>query len=38
MIYNDYHLLDAHSQEPGAINNAFRTGVTWVLGDNPTVG
>ena len=38
MIYNDYHLLDAHSQDPGAINNAFRTGETWVLGDNPTVG
>lgn len=30
--------LDAHAQEPGAVNNAFRTGETWVLGDNPTIG
>ena len=30
--------LDAHAQEPRAVRNAFRTGETWVLGDNPAVG
>lgn len=30
--------LDEHSQLPEAVNNAFRTGETWVLGDNPAVG
>lgn len=30
--------LDAHAQEPQAVNNSFRTGETWVLGDSPAVG
>ena len=30
--------LDEHSAEPAAVNNAFRTGETWVLGDSPAVG
>ena len=30
--------LDEHSHEEGPRKNAFRTGETWVLGDNPAVG
>lgn len=30
--------LNAHAQEPGPRKSAFRTGETWVLGDNPAVG
>lgn len=30
--------LDAHSQEASAVNNSFRTGETWVLGDSPALG
>ncbi len=30
--------LDAHAHEPGPANSDFRTGESWVLGDNPSVG
>lgn len=30
--------LDEHAHEQNAINNSFRTGETWVLGDSPAVG
>jgi len=30
--------LDEHAQDSGAVSNPFRTGETWVLGDNPTIG
>lgn len=30
--------LDRHAHEPSAVNNSFRTGETWVLGDSPAVG
>ncbi len=30
--------LQEHSMEPGPRKSAFRTGETWVLGDNPSVG
>lgn len=30
--------LEEHSHEPGPRTSAFRTGETWVLGDNPTIG
>lgn len=30
--------LEAHSHEPAPRKSAFRTGETWVLGDNPAIG
>lgn len=30
--------LDRHAHEPGPRKSAFRTGETWVLGDNPAIG
>lgn len=30
--------LDAHAHEEGPRKSAFRTGETWVLGDNPAIG
>ena len=30
--------LEAHSHEEGPRKSAFRTGETWVLGDNPSIG
>ena len=30
--------LDEHAQEPAPRNSEFRTGETWVIGDNPAVG
>lgn len=30
--------LDAHAHEDGPRHSAFRTGETWVLGDNPAIG
>ncbi|MGI6652789.1 MAG: nucleoside hydrolase [Christensenellales bacterium] len=30
--------LQEHAFEPGPVRSSFRTGETWVLGDNPTIG
>lgn len=30
--------LDEHSAQPQAVQNSFRTGETWVLGDSPAIG